>query len=304
MEDTKNTRLSAPTFLGERRQVSVLFADMVGFTPIAESLGEERTFAFVRMTYEKLTGVLYEHGGSVRGFAGDSILAVFGVPEAQEDAAFRACCAAVAIHAAFAVAADEIEAKFSVRPMIRVGVTSGIDVMARVHDEGGELTVVGDTVILASRLQALAPAGGSLICDATQRLVEWLAETSFDGEHPIKGKTKPQKVWRLTSVRKGGTRFDASLGRGLTPYIGRDDELAMLQNALRRAQDRLHVIDVVAEPGLGKTRLVFEFRQRLNVDNSLGTFRTLLGRRATGTFSAVSGSRAGRFPHPTRGRSG
>ncbi len=133
MEDTKNTRLSAPTSLGERRQVSVLFADMVGFTAIAERLGEERTFAFVRMIYEKLTGVVCEHGGSVRGFAGDSIMAVFGVPEAQEDTAFRACRTALAIHAAFAAAADEIEAKFGVRPIMRAGVSSGIAVMARVQ---------------------------------------------------------------------------------------------------------------------------------------------------------------------------
>ena len=255
--------------MGERRQVSVLFADMVGFTAIAERLGEERTFAFVRLIYEKLTGAVREHGGSVRGFAGDSVMAVFGIPEAQEDAALRACRAALSIHAAFAVAADEIEAQFGVRPIMRAGVSSGIAVMALVEDESAAVTAVGDTVNLASRLQALAPAGGSLICDATRRLVEWLVDMSFDGEHPIKGKAKPQKVWRLKSVRKGATRFDASLGRGLSPYIGRDNELAMLRDALRRARDRLHVIDVVAEPGLGKTRLVFEFRQRLKVDEAL-----------------------------------
>ena len=253
---------------GERRQVSVLFADMVGFTAIAERLGEERTFAFVRLIYDKLTGVVREQGGSVRGFAGDSIMALFGVPEAQEDAALRACRTALSIHATFAAAADEIEAQFGVRPIMRVGVSSGISVMARVEDESAAVSAVGDTVNLASRLQALAPAGASLTCDATRRLVEWLVDMSFDGEHPIKGKAKPQKVWRLKSVREGVTRFDASLGRGLSPYIGRENELAMLRDALRRARDGLHVIDIVAEPGLGKTRLVFEFRQRLKVDEA------------------------------------
>jgi len=268
MGGAKITPASAPTPLGERRQVSVLFADMVGFTAIAERLGEERTFAFVRLIYDKLTGVVREQGGSVRGFAGDSIMALFGVPEAQEDAALRACRTALSIHATFAAAADEIEAQFGVRPIMRAGVSSGIAVMARVEDESAAVSAVGDTVNLASRLQALAPAGASLTCDATRRLVEWLVDMSFDGEHPIKGKTKPQKVWRLKSVREGVTRFDASLGRGLSPYIGRENELAMLREALRRARDGLHVIDIVAEPGLGKTRLVFEFRQRLRGDEA------------------------------------
>ena len=268
MEDAKSTAASAPTPLGERRQVSVLFADMVGYTAIAERLGEERTFALVRMIYEKLTGAVREHGGSVGGFAGDSIMAVFGIPEAQEDAALRACRTALAIHAAFAAAADEMESQFGERPIMRAGVSSGIVVMAPVEGEGAALTAVGDTVNLASRLQVLAPAGGTMICDATRRLVEWLADTSFDGEQPIKGKSKPQKVWRLNSVRKGGTRFDASLGRGLSPYVGRDDELAKLRDALGRAREWLQVIDLVAEPGLGKTRLVMEFLQRLQADEA------------------------------------
>lgn len=269
MGHAKSAAVSTSAPPSERRQVSVLFTDMVGFTPIAERLGEERTFAFIRMLYEKLTAAVREQGGSVRGFAGDSIMAVFGVPEAQEDAALRACRAAMSINAALAAAADEIEAQFGVRPVMRTGVSSGLAVMARVEDESAAETVVGEAVILASRLQALAPAGGALICDATKRQVEWLVDMSFDGEHPIKGKAKPQKVWRLRSVRAGAARFDASLGRGLSPYIGRERELAALREALRRAQDGLQVVDIAADPGLGKTRLVFEFRRRLEVDESV-----------------------------------
>jgi class 3 adenylate cyclase len=261
--DAKRVDASAPPISGERRQVSVLFADMVGYTAIVERLGEEKALVFVRMTYEKLTGTVREHGGSVRGFAGDSIMAVYGVPEAQEDAALRACRTAVAIHAAFEAAADEIKARFGERPVMRAGVSSGIAVMAPVEGEGAEPTAVGDTVNLASRLQNLAPPGGTIICDATRRLVEWLVDASFEGERPIKGRSKPQKIWRLNSVRRGVTRFDASLGRGLSPYVGRDDELARLRDALALSTVRRQVIDIVAEPGLGKTRLVFEFLQRL-----------------------------------------
>jgi predicted ATPase len=112
----------------------------------------------------------------------------------------------------------------------------------------------------------MAEGGTTLTCDATRRLAEWLVDMSFVGEHTIKGKTKPQKVWRLESVHSGRTRFDASVGRGLSAYVGRDSELAVLQEALGRARDRLQAIDIVADPGLGKTRLAFEFRQRLNAD--------------------------------------
>jgi class 3 adenylate cyclase len=269
-DDAKRAAEGAPPIPipGERRQVSVLFADMVGYTAIVERLGEEKALVFVRMIYDKLTGAVRGHGGSVRGFAGDSVVAVFGVPEAQEDAALRACRTALAIHAAFAAAADEIEARFGERPVIRAGVSSGIAVMAPVEGEGAEPTAVGDTVNRASRLQNLAPPGGTMICDATRRLVEWFVDASFEGERPIKGRSKPQKIWRLNSVRRGVTRFDASLGRGLSPYVGRHDELARLRHALALSKVRRHVIDIAAEPGLGKTRLVFEFLQQLKNDEA------------------------------------
>lgn len=246
----------------ERRQVSVLFADMVGYTAIVEKLGEEQALLFVRIIYQMLTTAVREHGCSVRSFGGDSIMAVFGIPEALEDAALRACRAALSIHTAFVAASSEFEAQFGIRPSVRVGVSTGIAVMAVVEGEGTAPTVVGDAVNLASRLQALAPSGECLICDDTRRLVEWLVDTSFHGEFAIKGKRQPQKLWRLTSIRAGATRFDASVGRGLSPYIGRADEMAELGDALDCARDRLCVIDLVAEPGLGKTRLVFEFLQR------------------------------------------
>lgn len=267
-DETRSARSAAPE-TGERRQVSVLFADMVGYTAIVERLGEEKALVFVRMIYDTLTGAVRSHGGSVRGFAGDSVMAVYGVPEAQEDAAIRACRTAAAIHAAFAEAADDIKARFGERPLMRVGVSSGLAVMARVEGESGEPTAVGDTVNLASRLQNLAPPGGTLICDGTRRLVEWLVDASFEGERPIKGRSKPQKVWLVNFVRRGATRFDASIGRGLSPYVGRDPEMSRLRDALALSKTRRQVVDIMAEPGLGKTRLVFEFLKRLNEGEAL-----------------------------------
>lgn len=254
-----NAGATAATSRAERRQVSVLFADMVGFTATVERLGEENALPFVRAVHERLTRAVVDHGGSVRSYAGDGIMAVFGILDSTEEDALRACRAAIAIHAAFAKAGDDFDARYDERPLMRTGISSGMAVIAPVEGDNAALTAVGDVVNLASRLQSLAPPGGCVTCESTRRLVEWLVDMSFDGEHEIKGKTKPQKVWRVIAIREGANRFDASLGQGLTPYIGRTAEMAIMQTSLAEAQDGLRAVDIVAEPGLGKTRLVFEF---------------------------------------------
>lgn len=243
----------------ERRPVSVLFADMAGFTAAIERLGEEKALPFVRAIHAILTKSVRDHGGSVRSYAGDGIMAVFGIPNSQEVDALHACRAALAIHAAFAKAGDDFEARYGERPMMRTGVSSGMAIIAAVEGDNAALTAVGDVVNLASRLQSLAQPGGCVICETTRRLVEWLVEMSFEGEHEIKGRSKPQKIWRVIAIREGTSRFDASLGQGLTPYIGRQTELQTLRTALAEVPDGGRAIDIVAEPGLGKTRLVFEF---------------------------------------------
>lgn len=254
------------TTQGDRRQVTVLFTDMVGYTAIVAGLGEERAVGFTKMIYDTLTSVVQTHGGTVRGFAGDSIMAVFGIPEALEDAALRACRTGLAIHAAFDNAADDIQSRFDVRPKMRVGISSGVAVMASV--EGAELTAVGNTVNLASRIQSLAPEGGSLFCDTTRRLVEWQVDHSFGGAHEIKGVTDPQDLWQLHTIKKAATRFDASRARGLSDYVGRVDELATMAQVLEAVPHGLQLLDMVAEPGLGKTRLVFEFLERAKSQNA------------------------------------
>ena len=254
---------------GERRQATVLFADMVGYTAVIERLGEERSLAFTRMIYDRLTEAVQKHGGAVRAFGGDSVMAIFGVPDAQEDAALRACRTALWIQTAFAQAAESFEAAFNVRPQMRVGISSGSVVMASVEGETGPLTVVGNCVNLASRVQNLAPSGGCLICDATRRLVEGLAEVSYEGEHPIKGVSTPQMLWHLDAVREDATRFAASVSRGLGLHVGRDAELTSLLEALEASRGELRVADIVGDAGLGKTRLSFEFLQRVQDRNLL-----------------------------------
>ena len=249
--------------LGERRQVTVLFADMVGFTAISERLGEEGTFALIRPIYELMASAVREQGGSVKDFAGDGIMALFGVPDALEDGPLRACRAGLTIHERLAAAIPAIEAKHGVRPQMRIGLSSGLAVVAEIRGEGGSATALGDPVNLASRLQTLAEPGTVYLSEATQRLVQGQVETTFVGERVIKGKAEAQKVYRLEAIRRGATRFDTAVGRGLSPYVGRERELDVLQRALDEARHALRVIDVEAQPGMGKSRLLHEFRRRL-----------------------------------------
>nr|WP_302479300.1 AAA family ATPase [Ruegeria arenilitoris] len=259
MTDIPTRKLADP---GQRRQVSVLFADMVGYTAIVAGLEEEKALEFVRKVYETLVRAVEENGGAVRDFAGDSIMALFGIPDSLEDPALRACRAALSIHTAFASAASDFEKRFGVCPEMRVGVSSGNVLMATVQGETGPTTAVGSTVNLAARLENLAPAGGSLLCDTTRDLVEWVSDLSFFGEHTIKGLSAPQKIWQLKAVHEGATRFDASVAQGLSDYVGRAGELDIMSAALRKSKSGRSVVDLVAEPGLGKTRLVYEFVQR------------------------------------------
>jgi class 3 adenylate cyclase len=186
---------------GERRQVTALFADMAGFTSISERLGEEGTFALIQPIYALMTSAVREHGGSVQDFTGDGIIALFGVPDAVEDAPLRACRAGLAIHERLAATAPAIEARHGVRPQMRIGVNSGLVVVAQIRGEGSPVTALGDTVNLASRLQTLAEPGTVYLSEATQRLVQGLVETTFVGAHAIRA--------RLSRRRSIGSRPSA-----------------------------------------------------------------------------------------------
>jgi class 3 adenylate cyclase len=260
--DAATTPTVPVTPSGERRHVTVLFADMVGFTAISERLGEEGTFALIEPIYELMASAVREQGGSVKDFAGDGIMALFGVPDALEDGPLRACRAGLAIHERLAAALPAIEANHCVRPQVRIGLNSGIAVVAEIRGEGGAATALGDTVNLASRLQTLAEPGTVYLSEATQRLVKGQVETTFAGERVIKGKAEPQKVYRLETIRLGSTRFDAAVVRGLSLYVGREREQDVLRRALDEARQELRVIDIVGEAGMGKSRLLHEFRRR------------------------------------------
>jgi class 3 adenylate cyclase len=244
--------------------VTVLFADMVSFTAMSERLGEEGTHVLIQPIYELMATAVREQGGTVKDFTGDGMMALFGVPKALEDGPLRACRAALLIQQRMAETAPLIETQHGFLPQLRIGINTGLVVVTHIRGESASMAVLGDTVNLASRLQTLAEPGTVILGEATHRLVEGLVEASFSGTHPIKGKSEPQRTWRLESIRAGATRFEAAMGRGLSGYVGRERELAVLERGLAEAATQVRVVDIVAEPGMGKSRLLHEFSKRVS----------------------------------------
>jgi class 3 adenylate cyclase/tetratricopeptide (TPR) repeat protein len=254
---------------GERRQVTVLFADMVGFVEVSERVGEDATFSLIRQVYQLLTAAIEDQGGWAKDFTGDGVMALFGASEALEDAPLRACRAGLSIHQRLAAAASTFESQYGTRPQMRIGVNSGLAVVAKIFSQDATVTALGDTINVASRLQKLAEPGAVYLSESTRRLVEGQAETAFVRDFEIKGKSEPQKVYRLDSVRPGATRFETSVFRGLSAYVGRERELQLLERSSAEARRKVRIIDIVAEPGMGKSRLLYEFRRRLSDGRAL-----------------------------------
>ena len=248
----------------ERRQVVVLFADMVGYSLFSQRSGEEAAFALMQSLAQLMDGAIREQGGAVSSFTGDGVMAVFGAPVAFEDAPLRACRAAQAIVQRLAAAGDDLETRHGVRPQVRIGMNTGPAVFGQVQggvDAG--VTALGDTVNVAARLQTLAEPGSAVMSEAMHRLVEGLVDASFAGEKAIKGRTGAEKVYRLDAIRTGASRFDATLRHGLTTYVGRDRELESLERGLDAIAAGVQIIDIVGEPGIGKSRLLHEFRGQI-----------------------------------------
>ena len=249
---------------GERRQATVLFADMEGYTALAEKPGEEDTFALMQPILGRIVETVAAHGGTTQDMAGDGVMALFGAPHAIEDAPLRACRAALEVHRVVAELGAQIEARHGLTPRFRVGINTGpVVIGAMGANQRTEIRALGDTVNLAARLEGLAEPGTVLLSAAAHSLVEGYAETTDLGEREVKGKSQAIPVFRLEGLKEGVTRFDVSLSRGLTALIGRRRELEDLEAVWQEAQNgQTCVFNLVGEAGIGKSRLVHEFCAR------------------------------------------
>ncbi len=254
---------------GQRRLVTVLFADMADYTPTAEKLGEEAVYTLMRQVISHMSDAVTANKGSVQNLTGDGMMALFGAPVAIEDAPLRACGAALDIQNKMRALEGEFEARYGVCPKFRIGLHTGPIVIGSIGDgEKAEITALGDTVNLAARLEGEAGSGGIVLSEATHQLVDGYVDSAFAGEREIKGKSEKLPVYRLDGIKESVSRFDLSVDRGLTPLVGRGSELETLRLSWEGSRTgALRVVNIVGEAGLGKSRLVHDFRQILDDEN-------------------------------------
>jgi class 3 adenylate cyclase len=247
--------LEQPPVLEERKVVSVLFCDIVGFTASAEAADPEDVRARIRPYHARLRQEIERFGGTVEKFVGDAVMAVFGAPVAHEDDAERAVRASLAILEAI----DELN---RVEPgldlNVRVGVNTGEAVVALgARPELGESLVTGDVVNTANRIESAAPAGGVAVGAQTYRTTSHVFEYEQLASVAAKGKAEPLSLWRANGVR---IRFGADVHEHTTPFVGRELEKPLLIGIFERALQRqtVQLVTIVGEPGVGKSRMVAE----------------------------------------------
>jgi class 3 adenylate cyclase/tetratricopeptide (TPR) repeat protein len=253
---------------GERRQVTVLFGDIAGFTAMTEKLDPEDVHEIVRHGFELITTEIHRFEGTINQYSGDGLMALFGAPIAHEDAPRRAVHAALGIQRALHDYAATLERERGLKLQMRIGINTGTVVVGRIGtDLHMEYTAIGDTINLASRLQSLARPGSVLISDSTHKSVLGFFETLELGELEIKGHA-PVRAFEVLRSHGRRARLDLAVERGLTPLVGRDRPLATVGELFTEVKaGRGQVVFVSGEAGIGKSRLLLEFRRLLAAAN-------------------------------------
>jgi class 3 adenylate cyclase/tetratricopeptide (TPR) repeat protein len=259
---------------GERKQVTVMFCDMKGYTPLAEKLSPEEVYEIMDKVYEILIQKVQDYDGTVNEMTGDGIMALFGAPIALEDAPQRAIRSAMAVHREMTRFNEKLKQKRpDIQPLkMRAGIHTGPVVVGTLgNDLRVEFKAVGDTVNLAARMEQIAEPGTTYVSDDTFKLTEGFFRFEALGEREIKGKEKPIRVYQVIAPSTRRTRFDVSAERGLTPLVGRQRELELLLEAYERAKEgRGQAVSIISDAGIGKSRLLYEFRKA--VTNEYVTF--------------------------------
>jgi class 3 adenylate cyclase/tetratricopeptide (TPR) repeat protein len=252
---------SRSALAGERKQVTVLFADLKGSMELLADRDPEEARQLLDPVLEHMMAAVHRYEGTVNQVMGDGIMALFGAPIAHEDHAVRACYAALAMQEFVQRYAEEVRRTQGLAVQIRVGLNAGeVVVRAIGNDLHMDYSAIGQTTHLAARMEQLATPGSILLTAATLRLVEGLVRVHALGPVPIKGLAEPVEVFELVGVTAIRRRLQAAAARGLSQFVGRDQELESLQQALQQASAEYgQVAAVVGEAGVGKSRLVYEF---------------------------------------------
>jgi class 3 adenylate cyclase/tetratricopeptide (TPR) repeat protein len=256
---------------GERKQVTVLFADLKGSMDLLADRDPEEARKLLDPVLERMMEAVHRYEGTVNQVMGDGIMALFGAPIAHEDHAVRACYAALRMQESVNRYAEEARRAHGVTVQIRVGLNSGeVVVRAIGNDLHMDYTAVGETTHLAARMEQLARPGTVLIAPATLHLAEGFVAVKCLGPVPVKGRSDPVEVYELSGIGPARTRLQAAARRGLTRFVGRDAEIEVLRRSLERAgAGHGQAVAIVGEAGVGKSRLVREFTRSHRTDGWL-----------------------------------
>ena len=249
---------------GERKQVTVLFADVKGSMDLQEGIDPEAWHRIMDRFFVILTDGVHRFEGTINQYTGDGIMALFGAPIAHEDHAQRACYAALHLRDELRRYADELRVTQGLNFSVRMGLNSGEVVVGKIGDDlRMDYTAQGHTVGLAARMEQLAEPGKVLLTEHTAQLISGFFALRDLGPSTVKGVSAPLRLYELEGVGRLRTRFDVARARGLSRFVGRADEMTTLEAALAQAiQGQGRVVGVVAEAGTGKSRLCFEFVER------------------------------------------
>jgi class 3 adenylate cyclase len=248
-----------PQDTAERRQVTVMFADLVGSTALSLRMDPEHLREVIAAYHKCAAETVRRFDGFLAQFLGDGVLVFFGYPHAREDDAERAVRAGLQL----------IEAVTGLKTraalQTRVGIASGLVIVGDLMRSGNthQPGIIGETPNLAARLQGIAEPNGVIIAEGTRKLVGDLFELQDLGTKELKGFPAPVRVWTALRPSSVASRFEALHASGLSAFVGRERELEVLERGLDKARSELCAIDLVAEPGMGKSRLVYEFRRRI-----------------------------------------
>src|SRR5919202_3098096 len=250
---------------GERRTVTVLSADAVGSTPMGERLDEEALYTIMQGCFARMMDPVPRYEGTIAQFLGDGFLALFGAPIANEDSARRAVAAALEMQQAIREYAAGVQQHHGVEVRFRVGLNTGSVVVGKIGDDlSMDYTAIGDTANLAARMQQLAEPGSVYLSEHTYRAIRDYIECAPLGPLTVKGKAAPVTAYQAVGVKGLRTRLEVADTRGLTPFIGREHELRVLRSYLERVRKgQGQVVFISGEAGIGKSRLLLEFRQAL-----------------------------------------